>query len=117
MAEMVMRRELPAGVMERMEDRQRRIVDLPEATMRHIEERRPEMKGCEMAIKAAVESAQDRCYGRKNGKVVESREVLYARNLGAAEWLAVVVAYEGDRGTVITAYSDRRGPREEDRTK
>ena len=112
---MVIRRELPAGVIEQMDDRQMRAVDLPESTMRHIAERRPEMDGCELAIKAAVESARDRCHGRKNGERVEHREILYAPNLGDGPWLAVVVAYEGDRGTVITAYADRNGPKEVDR--
>jgi len=112
---MVLRRELPPGVIEQMHDRQRRVVVLPESTMRHIARRRPEMDGCELAIKAAIESTRDRCYGRKNGERVENREVLYAPRLGPGDWLAVVVAYEGDHGTVVTAYADRRGPREADR--
>jgi hypothetical protein len=112
---MVLRRQLPAGVLEQMRDRKRRTVDLPEKTMQHIAERRPEMDGCELAIKAAVESSRDRCRGRKNGMPVENREVLYARRIGPGEWLAVVVAYEGDHGTVLTAYADRHGPREADR--
>jgi hypothetical protein len=112
---MVLRRQLPDGVVERMQDRQLRVVDLPEKTMRHIARRRPEMDGCEMAIKAAVESAVDRCQGRKNGVPVENREILFAPHLGDGPWLAVVVAYEGDHGTVVTAYADRRGPREADR--
>jgi len=112
---MVLRRQLPEGVAERMRDRQMRTVDLPEKTMRHIADRRPEMDGCEMAIKAAVESARDRCHGRKNGEPIENREILFAPKLGDGPWLAVVVAYEGDHGTVLTAYADRRGPREADR--
>jgi len=112
---MVLRRELPEGVVEQMHDRQRRVVVLPEGTMKHIARRRPEMDGCEMAIKAAVESAVDRCYGRKDGQRIEEREILFAKKLGPGPWLAVVVAYEGDRGTVITAYADRNGPREADR--
>jgi hypothetical protein len=100
---------------EQMRDRQQRVVSLPESTMKHIARRRPEMDGCEMAIKAAVESAADRCYGKKEGERIENREILFAQNLGDGPWLAVVVAYEGDRGTVITAYADRNGPKEVDR--
>jgi hypothetical protein len=111
----MLRRKLPAGVVEQMHDRKRRTVTLPESTMKHIAQRRPEMEGCELAIKAAVESAQDRCYGRKDGQRLEDREILFARKLGPGPWLAVVVAYAGDHGTVLTAYADRNGPREVDR--
>jgi hypothetical protein len=112
---MVLRRKLPTGVIEQMMDRRGRIVNLPETSMRHIARRHPEMDGCQMAIKAAVESAKDRCHGKKNGEHVDGREILYAQELGPGAWLAVVVAYVGDMGTVITAYADRNGPREADR--
>ncbi len=112
---MVLRRKLPDGIIEQMKDRRGRVVNLPETAMRHIARRHPEMDGCQMAIKAAVESARDRCQGKKNGKLVDGREILYAQELGPAAWLAVVVAYVDDMGTVITAYADRHGPREGDR--
>jgi hypothetical protein len=109
---MVLRRKLPEGIIEQMQDRRGRMVNLPEKSMRHIARRHPEMDGCQMAIKAAVESARDRCHGKKNGEPIDGREILYAQQLGPAAWLAVVVAYVGDMGTVITAFADRNGPRE-----
>lgn len=37
---MVLRRKLPDGIVEQMQDRQMRVVSLPEATMRHIAQSR-----------------------------------------------------------------------------
>lgn len=83
--------------------------------MRHIERGHPEMRGCELAIATAIENAVDRCRGKKKGRFVKNREVLFARNLGPGNWLAVVVAYGGQKGEVITAYADRNGPKESER--
>lgn len=74
--------------------------------MGHIARRHPELDGCELAIRTAVENATFRCRGR-----TPDREVLYAPNLGPTAWLAVVVAYgEGGDGEVITAFASKRGP-------
>ncbi len=78
--------------------------------MEHIEERHPELRGGELLIVTAIESAWIRCHTSKS-----DREKLYARNLGPREWLAVVIAYAGDRGRVITAFPSKRGPKKEDR--
>lgn len=112
---MLRKTALPAGVMEAARDRGGRMVFLSEEAMEHIEKGHPEMRGCELAIVTAIETATIRCHGRKRGKVVKGREKLYAPKLGPGEWLAVVVAYEGDTGQVVTAYADKNGPKKADR--
>jgi len=106
---------LPEGVVEATRDRRGRMVYLGEEAMGHIERGHPEMRGCELAITTAIENAMIRCVGRRRGRVVEGREKLFARGLGPGNWLAVVVAYDGDVGHVITAHADKNGPREADR--
>ena len=77
--------------------------------MLHVARRHPELDGCDLAIVTAVETAIVRCRGNGQG-----HEVLYAPNLGPAAWLAVVVAYDGKRGNVITAFGSKKGPKEAD---
>jgi hypothetical protein len=101
---------MPTGVVEATHDRKGRVVLLSENAMEHIERRHPELRGGELAIVTAIETAWIRCRTSKT-----NREKLYAHNLGPGEWLAVVVAYSGDRGHVITAYADKRGPKKVDR--
>ena len=50
----------------------------------------------------------------RRGKV-PGREVHYARDIGPSRWMAVVVAYEGSAGTLITAYPARDEPSMEGR--
>jgi len=106
----VLRKHLPTGVIEATRDPWGRLVLLRESAMRHVGRRHPELDGCEAAIVTAVENALCRCRTRQSG-----REILYAPNLGPAAWLAVVVAYDGLKGEVVTAYGNKRGPREADR--
>lgn len=101
---------LPSGIVEATHDRKGRVVLLPEGAMDHIERGHPEMRGAELAIMTAIETAWIRCSTSKR-----NREKLYAHNLGPCEWLVVVVAYSGDTGRVITAYPDKRGPKKADR--
>jgi hypothetical protein len=77
--------------------------------MYHVARRHPELDGCELAITTAIETALARCRGHQR-----DREVLYAPNLGPAAWLAVVVAYDGGVGKVVTAFGSKRGPRSTD---
>jgi hypothetical protein len=104
---MLRKTALPAGIVEAARDRRGRMVYLSDEAMAHIEQSHPEMRGCELAITTAIENAMIRCVGRKQGRVVEGREKLFARALGPGEWLAVVVAYDGDVGHVITAHADK----------
>lgn len=112
---MLKRQTLLPGVAEATRDRQGREVVLHKSAMRHIVKGHPEMHDLELAIMTAIENASVRCKGRKGGRFVTGREVHFAENLGPGPWLAVVVAYEGSRGAVITAYADKRGPKDADR--
>ena len=106
---MLRKKSLPPGVVEATKDAQGRLVLLPQSAMDHVARRHPELDGCELAITTAVETALARCRGRQPG-----REVLYAPNLGPAAWLAVVVAYDGRVGKIITAFGSKRGPKDAD---
>jgi hypothetical protein len=105
---MLRRTPLPPGVLEAARDRKGRRVSLSEKAMRHIEEGHREMRGAELMILSAIEEAWIRTRAQKN------REKFYARNLGPAAWLVVVVAFSGGEGRVITAYPDKRGPKKVD---
>ena len=106
---MLSKKSVPPGVSEATRDAQGRVVLLSRTAMEHIGPPHPELDGCELAITTAVETALARCRGRQAG-----REVLYVPNLGPAAWLVVVVAYDGQRGEVITAYGSEKGPKESD---
>lgn len=103
------KKQLAPGVLEAARDRQGRIVRLTEKGMKHVARSHRELDGCEIAIATAIENAEFRCRSKRPG-----REVLYASNLGPARWLAVVVAYDGTQGEVITAYGSKKGPQEAD---
>jgi hypothetical protein len=107
---MLRKTPLPPGVLEATRDRKGRLVMLGENAMKHIERGHPELRGAELAIVRAIEEAWIRTRTPNT-----NREKLYARNLGPAPWLAVVVAYSGGAGRVITAYPDKRGPKKVDR--
>ncbi len=68
------------------------------------------LDGLELAVMSAVANAE--VIRRGN---VPGREVHYARDLGPSRWMAVVVAYAGLTGTVITAYPTRDEPPTEGR--
>jgi len=107
---MLKKQDLPPDVLEGTRDPWGRTVRLKESAMRHIAKRHPELEGCEMPITTAVENAFERSRTRHDG-----REILWAANLGPAAWLAVVIAYDGEIGEVITAYGNKKGPKSEDR--
>jgi hypothetical protein len=70
-----------------------------------LQKRLGKLDGLELAVMAAVEHAEVTRRGNVSG-----REVHYERNLGPSRWMAVVVAYAGSTGTVITAYTTRDEP-------
>jgi hypothetical protein len=75
-----------------------------------LKKRLGKLDGLELAVMGAVEHAE--VIRRGN---VPGREVHYARDIGPSRWMAVVVAYEGPAGTVITAYPTRDEPSMEGR--
>jgi hypothetical protein len=103
-------KNFPPGVLEMCRDRRGRQIALTESRWDHIIRGHRALEQLEGAVKAAVETADIRRPG--NG---EGIEVLYGRNLGPAAWLAVVVAFDGLRGTILTAYPQAKEPKEEDR--
>lgn len=66
----------------------------------------PELEGLEMAVMRVVEDADHTCDGNFPGA-----KAFYKRNLGPARYLAVVVAYDGQIGRVITAYPCSKEPK------
>ena len=70
-----------------------------------LKKRLGKLDGLELAVMSAVENAEVTRRGN-----VPGREVHYARDLGPSRWMAVVVAYAGSTGTVITAYPTRDEP-------
>lgn len=97
-------------VIRAVRDRAGRTVVLTQERMDHVVRRHRMLDGHELAIMRAVETAEIRCRGNDL-----SSEELYARNLGPAHWLCVVVAYEGVRGRIRTAYPHRKDPPTEGR--
>ena len=75
-----------------------------------LKKRLGKLDGLELAVMSAVENAEVTRRGN-----VPGREVHYARDLGPSRWMAVVVAYAGSTGTVITAYPTRDEPQMEGR--
>jgi len=65
----------------------------------HIVYGHPEMEGLEFAVMRAVESADTSCPGRRPGRME-----LYARGLGPARWMAVIVDYSDSPAWVVTAH-------------
>jgi hypothetical protein len=88
-----------------IKDRLGRIIVLEQERWEHICEHE-QLDGHELAVMRAVENA----IWSRDGNYPGS-EVLYARNLGPARWLAVVVEYDGLTGRVITAYPYNKEPR------
>jgi hypothetical protein len=78
--------------------------------MDHIASRHPEVRADD--VLAAIERARQRTRARTVGG--EERETLWAEEVGPNRWLAVVVAYAGRTGRVVTAYGTNRGPKPSD---
>lgn len=87
-------------------DRQGRKVALTDVRWTHIVEGHPELDVHKRAVLRAIATADRSRPGRFPGSIV-----LYARNLGPARFLAVVVAYDEGNGTVLTAYPQSNEPK------
>lgn len=83
-----------------------RTVVLTDVRWAHIVEGHEALDGYELALMRAVETADRSRDGNFSGATV-----LYARGLGPARWLAVVVAYKDGRGEIITAYPQTKEPK------
>lgn len=65
----------------------------------------PELAAHLVAVTRATETPDRRVRGRR-----PDEEWFYLADVGPSRWLKVVVAYEGTRGRVITAFARRRFP-------
>lgn len=83
-----------------------RTIVLTDERWEHILEGHPEMAGLELAVMRVVESADKECAGNFPGA-----RKFYKRGLGPARWLAVVVAYDGMMGKVVTAHPFSKEPK------
>jgi hypothetical protein len=99
--------EPPSDLIATMIDPMGRTVWLAQRSWDHVTTEHPEVRLAE--LKRAVETAEKRTSGKFAGT-----EKLWARNLGPAKWLTVVVAYEGRVGRVRTALGSTKDPRERD---
>lgn len=88
---LIKRPTLPPGIRAIMLDRWKRTVVLSDERWKHIVDGHPAMDGLELALKCAVESADQRHTAR-------GAEKLFGKNLGPAKWLVVVVAYDESGG-------------------
>lgn len=85
-----------------------RTVVLTQERWDHVLRGHRQMEGLELAVMRVVENPEMKLKGNYEGA-----EKLYAQGLGPAKWLAVVVAYSGLQGQVITAYPHTKEPKEQ----
>ena len=81
-----------------------RTIVLEQERWEHVQ-KHEQLDGHELAVMRAIEKADKRRDGNFPGS-----EVIYARGLGPARWLAVVVEYDGLMGRVLTAYPRNKEP-------
>ncbi len=85
-----------------------RRVQLTTERWRHIldaADGHPELVEHQAAVMQAVSTPDQRRPGRASNE-----QWYFLRNAGPSRWLQVVVAYEGDRGWIVTAFGRRRDP-------
>lgn len=83
-------------------------VELTSERWWHIVDERtghPELAEHQTAILRAVERPDAIRSGRRSNE-----RWYFLRGAGPSRWLQVVVAYEGDRGWIVTAFGRRRDP-------
>jgi len=99
--------EPPDGPEATRVDMRGRVVIVTTARVDHIALRHPEVRADDVLI--AIERARHRTTARPVAG--EQRETLWAESVGRNRWMAVVVAYVGRTGRVVTAYGTNRGPK------
>lgn len=95
-------------VLDSTEDPDGRRVELTVERWSHIvedEPGHPELIGHRAAVLGAVRAPDAVRPGR-----ADNERWYFLRDAGPSRWLHVVVAYEGDRGWIVTAFGRRREP-------
>jgi hypothetical protein len=84
-----------------------RRVDLTDERWAYIirPDRHPELEPLQAQILAAVERPDDRLRGRE-----ANEEWFYVSGVGPRLWLRVVLAFEAERGWIVTAFARRQKP-------
>jgi len=65
----------------------------------------PELAGLQSELLRAVEAPEKRQTAPRSNE-----EWFFLRKVGPSRWLQVVVAYEGGRGWIVTAFGRRKDP-------
>lgn len=86
-------------------DPQGRVVELTAERWGHVLEIHPEVKPFHAEVLRAIESPSKQMQGRK-----ANEQWFYLSAAGPSRWLKVVVAYEGERGWIVTAFGRRSLP-------
>lgn len=80
-------------------------VELTFERWRHVIRAHPELAGCRRSVLAAIRSPTEIQCGRKPNEAWH-----YLLGAGPSRWLKVVVAFDEDRGFVVTAFARRAFP-------
>ena len=80
-------------------------VELTDTQWQHICEQRPALAGLRDEILRAVSKPDTTTAGKRPNETW-----FFLQGVGRSEWLRVVVAYEGGRGWIVTAFPRRRYP-------
>jgi hypothetical protein len=82
-----------------------RLVELSDERWAHIISGHPELASHLLAIMDATRRPSHRLSGRRQGE-----EWFYIEGSGPSRFLKVVVAYDGGRGFIVTAFARRSMP-------
>ncbi len=84
-----------------------RQVELTRERWQHILDApgHPELSQHQAEVMRAIQEPDERRPGRR-----DNEQWFFLRDVGPSRWLQVVVAYEDDRGWIVTAFGRRRNP-------
>lgn len=84
-----------------------RRVELTVERWRHIihQDGHPELTAFQAAVLCAVQDPDERRMAPRGNE-----QWFFVRDIGPSRWLQVVVAYEADRGFIVTAFGRRKDP-------
>lgn len=95
-------------VLAAVQDPDGRRVELTSERWQHIfdaADGHPELGVHQAEVMRAIQGPDQRHPGRR-----ENEQWFFLRDVGPSRWLQVVVAYEGARGWVVTAFARRKDP-------